>query len=185
EALRLVRWPDDAAARQASEEAPAVAAAGDARVEEGHDAAILRGADQPSEPLLERERGLRHLEGGERVLAFGAQLLDARLHQRLPRRGERQLVDDDQAERVTLHVDAFPEALAGKEHAGLVSERLEELRLGPLALQQDLPGQLGREQLVNAAHVAQGSEERERAAACDGQELPQLVRHRLGETLVL
>src|SRR2546430_8819421 len=39
------------------------------------------------------------------------------------------------------------EALAGEEDAGLVAEGLEELGLGALALQQDLPGQLGREQL--------------------------------------
>src|SRR6266849_1517694 len=152
EASRFVGRSDHPARRQALQEPPAVSAAGDARIEEGHDAAVPRGADQPAESLLQGERG-------------GAQLLDPGLHQGLSRGGERQLVDHHQAERVSLDVDAFPEALAGEEHAGLVLERLQELGLGPLALQQGRPGQLGREQLVDPAHVAQRGEQGEGAAA--------------------
>src|SRR5216684_1343551 len=160
EASRFVGRSDHPARRQALQEPPAVS-------------------------VLQGERGLGQLEGVERVLSGGAQLLDPGLHQGLSRGGERQLVDHHQAERVSLDVDAFPEALAGEEHAGLVLERLQELGLGPLALQQGRPGQLGREQLVDPAHVAQRGEQGEGAAAGDGQELPQLVGHRVREALVL
>jgi len=75
---------------QAGEETPSVSPARDAR---SRRATMPRScAERISLPKpCFRPGRPRHLVGGERILADGAQLLDARLHQRLARRGEGQL----------------------------------------------------------------------------------------------
>ena len=73
-------------------------------------------ADQPADALLERDRRLRHLLVEERIAALRADRVEPRLEQRIVGRRERQLVDDDDAERVALDVDAFPETARAEQH---------------------------------------------------------------------
>src|SRR5204862_22840 len=72
-------------------------------------AAIGLAADQAAGALLQRHRGLGHEVVVERAAALGLQALAARLHQRVARRRERQLVDDHELQCLARHVHAFPE----------------------------------------------------------------------------
>ena len=117
--------------------ARAVAARHDALVEDRDDAAIVAPSDQAAEPLLERERGGRQLDGLERIFAE----LGARLHagrdERIGVRRERQLVDDDEPQRIAGHVDAFPERRGSEQHgAGRRAKSIDEARARRIALDE-------------------------------------------------
>src|SRR5947209_3812703 len=94
------RRAQDPAAGQRLDEDAAVPLAGHARVEDGNDAAVLRGADEAAEALLQGEGGLGHLVAEKSVLALRAHAIDARRHDGFPGRGEGQLVDHHQGERL-------------------------------------------------------------------------------------
>ena len=95
-------------------------------------------ADQPAGALLERYRGLRDEVVGERIAAFALEALDARFDQWISGRRERQLVDDHALQRLSRHIDAFPEALRTDQHrARVVQELLQQHPLGALALHQN------------------------------------------------
>ena len=91
------------------------------------------------------------------------------LRQRVVRRGERQLLDDDQAQRVAFDVHAFPEARGAEQHrvAGL-AETAQQLFARRLALhQQRKVADLGpalAQQLRRALQRAMAGEQHERAA---------------------
>src|SRR6185312_2939616 len=74
----LAGTAQDPAARQRLDEQAAVILARHARVEDGNDAAVRRGADEAAEALFQRQRRLRHLVPVERILAASAEPLDAR-----------------------------------------------------------------------------------------------------------
>src|SRR5512146_2047548 len=102
--------------RQALPDAPAVVLADDARVADHQHAAVVLVADQASRALLQRDDGARQLVFHEGVSPLFLQLFDARRQHRVVRRGERQLVDDDQRQRLAAHVHALPERLASEQH---------------------------------------------------------------------
>src|SRR6202165_6149992 len=102
---------------QGSEKYPAIAAPEHARIADDHYAVVVLAANQASRPLLERQCRFRKLVVTKRVAAAGAEMLDARAHQRIVWRGERQLLDDHQAQRLALHVHALPDARRAEPHA--------------------------------------------------------------------
>src|SRR5207249_11303398 len=95
----------DRRGRQRGDEAASVSFRTNPRVEHDEDAAVAAVTDEAAEPLLQCKDGERHLVIAERVAAAGADRFDARRGDRIGRRGERQLVDDDAAERFTDDVD--------------------------------------------------------------------------------
>ncbi len=109
------------------EEGLAVAGGADAGVEEHEDAAVGEGADEAAEALLEGDDRLRDLEVVEGVAAGGGDGVGAGLHDGVGGDGEGELVDDDAAKLLALHVNALPEA-AGAEEDGVggLSELLEQ-----------------------------------------------------------
>src|SRR5260221_10917951 len=98
----------EARGREALEEAPAVGTLHQAAVETGQDAAIGRGTDQPTQPLLEHQDRDRHLVLLERVPAPVADPLDAGLDHGVGGRGVRQLVDYYSGELLPRDVHALP-----------------------------------------------------------------------------
>ena len=73
-------------------------------------------ADQPPCALLQRDHRRGNLPVGERVAAGLAQRLEPRDQHRIVRRGERQFVDDDDAQRFADDVHSFPEAGSSQQH---------------------------------------------------------------------
>ena len=113
-------------------------------------------------------------------------MLEPRGEQRIVRRRERQLVDDDDRQRVAGHVDALPEARAAEQHrvAGL-AESHQQLGLRAVALDQQRPRQVlggdrAGEELAGDVERAQAGEEQERTAAARAQHRQRGGDHRLG-----
>ena len=107
--------------------------------------------------------GHRIVGKGAAALAFDAAA--ARLDQRIARRRKRQLVDDDQLQRVAGHVDAFPERGRGDQHAPALTARVAGAKavhqhaLGQSPLHQHLDARADRKALrqrvANAAQRTQ------------------------------
>src|ERR1700677_1904867 len=95
--------------RQAVEEYLAVPLLRNTIIQQDQDATIGLAADQPAEALLERERGLRDLVIVERIAAFFSDAFDAGFDHRIARDSEGELVDNDAAQLIALHVHALPE----------------------------------------------------------------------------
>ena len=95
-------------------------------------------ADQAAEPLsqLQDRRGQGVLR--EPVPSLPRDALATRLDERIARSRERQLVDDEERERLALDVDALPER-CGREEDGVdvVAEALQEPLARRVALPQD------------------------------------------------
>ncbi len=87
-----------AVGRQRVEEDAAVALALDAGVEQHEHAAIVEGADEAAEALLQRDDGGGHLVVEEGLAAGGLDGLHAGLDDGVGGHGEGQAVDDDAAE---------------------------------------------------------------------------------------
>src|SRR5207302_9228408 len=98
-------------------------------VEKGDDAAVGAVTDEPSQPLRQGEGGEGRLIVRERVAATSLDRLKPGGRHRITRRGERQLVDDDAAQRLAGDVHALPEA-GGREQYGVRrrSELIDERR---------------------------------------------------------
>src|SRR5574341_1153981 len=79
--------------RKALQEKSTILLAQDAVVEDGEDAAVAAGADEPPEALLEGNDGFGNLVFSKSVVAVLLQPADARAHHRVGRDGERQPVD--------------------------------------------------------------------------------------------
>src|SRR5690606_12843218 len=107
----------------AFQEHAAVAARAQPRVADDDEPAVVEVADQPADALLQREDGLRNLKLRKRIAARAADRLDARMHERIAGRGERQLVDRDEPERTPAHVDALPEAARAEQHGVAVGAK--------------------------------------------------------------
>ena len=120
----VVEVVDDGHLRQAPQERGAVGARPQPRIAEHDEAAIVEIANEPPDALFEREHGLRQLELVERVASGSADRLGARLHERIARHGERQLVDHDEPQRAAAHVDALPEAAGAEQDRVAVGAKL-------------------------------------------------------------
>ena len=106
-------------------------------------------------------------------------MLDARLGQRIVGRGERQLLDDHQPQRVALDVHALPEAGGAEQHGvARFAETAQQLFARRLALhQQRKVAELGpavAQQLRRALQRAMAGEQHEGAA---GGRLDERHRH--------
>src|SRR5207248_7486626 len=124
--------------RQRGDEAASVSFRTNPRVEPDEDAAVAAVTDEAAEPLLQCKDGERHLVIAERVAAAGADRFDARRGDRIGRRRERQLVDDDAAERFTDDVDALPEARRREQYRmRRRAELLQQLRSRQRSLRED------------------------------------------------
>ena len=121
---RRVEVVDDGHRRQAREERRAVGARPQARIAEHDEAAVVEVADEPADTLLQREHGLRQLQLVERIAAGSADRFGTRLHERIARHGERQLVDHDEPQRAAAHVDALPEAARAEQDRVAVRAKL-------------------------------------------------------------
>ena len=102
------------------EEYLAVTLAGNAGVEENKDAAVLKGADEAAEALLEGEDGFRDLVVEEGFATGFFDGLHAGLDDGVGGDSEGQAVNDDATESFALHVNALPEA-GGAEENGVGS----------------------------------------------------------------
>ncbi len=102
---------------------------------------ILFAPDQATHPLLQRKRRLGQLVVAKRIAARRFEVRDARLHQRVLGRGERQLLDDDESQRFALHVDPLPEARRAEEHRIAQFAKLpQQLLARRAALHEQWPG---------------------------------------------
>src|SRR5436190_21635881 len=127
-ALDCVEIVDQWRRRQRIDEAAAVSPGPETRIEHRENAAVATMADEPAQALLQHQDRQRDLILGERVAASSADRFDARGGNRIRRRRERQLVDDDAAERVAGDVHTLPAARGGEEHGGgLLAELPGEL----------------------------------------------------------
>lgn len=99
--------------------------------------AIVDIADQTPHPLFEGDDGFRELYFIERIAAAQPTIFHARFQQRVVRRSKRQLIDNHQRQRITAHVDPFPEAAGGHQQgvAG-ADELLQQLAFAGFPLQQ-------------------------------------------------
>src|SRR5207244_2909955 len=97
-------------------EAASVAFRPQTRIQNGQHAAIAPVANETAEPLLQREDRQRHLIVLERFSTARADGVDTGRRDRVARRREWQLVDDDAAQRLADDVDALPEARCGEQH---------------------------------------------------------------------
>ena len=119
-------------------------------------------ADEAPEALAELEDRRRERVLGEPVSTLLRDPLAARLDERIARRGERQLVDHEQGERLPLNVHALPERRGGEEdRVDVVSEALEQALPRSVALTEHgevEPRGAARDQLVQGA-VGRGQNE--------------------------
>ena len=123
--------------RQAGAKHPSVGFVDEPRIADHDHAAIRLAADQAADALLERQRRLGQLVLAEGVAAGRFQVLDARARQRVVRRGERQLFDDHQAQRIALDVHALPEARGAEQHGiARLAKTAQQLLARRLALHQ-------------------------------------------------
>ena len=130
---------------------------------------------------------MRQLVIHEGLAAVLPGLGDARGDDRVVGRLERQLVDDDDRERIARHVDALPETLAPQQHgvAGFLETR-EELVLRCVALHQQgvvpatKPEGIGQ-QAARLLQRAQAGEQDEGTAAADFQHRQGSVDDGFGE----
>src|SRR5690606_34285821 len=102
--------------RQALEELLPVALLRDALVEDDGDAHVRLAADEAADALAQRDDGERHEVVVERARIALADGVD----DRVVRRRERQLVDDEPGERLARDVDAGPEALGAEQDGARV-----------------------------------------------------------------
>ena len=118
---------------------------------------------------LQGERRGRHQVAHEGALALLLEGSAARGDQRVARHRERQLVEDHQAQRVTRHVHALPEAQRGEQHRVVgLTEALEQRPLGRLALHEDGLCDHPRAALGQQAHRAHRRAQHEGAATGHG-----------------
>ena len=124
---------------QGGEEDAAVRRRGQARVEHGHHAAVVRVADQAARALGQQRGGPGEVDHGE---GPAARPVAAGLEQRVVGSREGEAVDGHERERAARDVDALPEAERGEEAGGLVpGELLEQPALGQIALEQERVGE--------------------------------------------
>ena len=177
--------------RQALPDALAVVFADETRVADHQHAAVVLVADQPSRTLLQVDDGARQLEFHERVASLFVQFRDASRQHRIIRRRERQLVDDDQRQRLAAHIHPFPERLAAQQHrVAVLAEAREQLVARTFALDhqrvlQVLAVELGLQDLVGALHRAQAGEEQEGAAFARFDQGQRRLHHGIGVALAV
>src|SRR5208337_4267027 len=87
----------------------------DAGVQEGQDAAVGFGANEPAKALFQGENGLGYLEFGKGVAPVFLQGPDARGHDGVAGYREGQAVNDDAGKLVAGHIHALPEAGSGEK----------------------------------------------------------------------
>src|SRR5580698_2908499 len=156
--------------RQALQKRLTVALAANARVQQHQDASVFKRANEPAEPLLQREHSRWYLIVEEWLASGLFDCLHARLHHRIVRHGEGQPVDDDATERFTLHVHALPEARRPQEHGiGSDAELIEQGLTRRRSVQEDRIVQHRQQALVEIAHLCIAREEAEGASAADLQ----------------
>jgi len=124
EAQGLIPVMSHAHGRQRREEYPAITTASHTRIADHDDPIIVFTADESSGALLQRQRRFRQLVIAERVATACREVLDPRAHQGIVRRGKRELLDDDQAQRFALYINAFPEARRAEQHSVAVGAKL-------------------------------------------------------------
>src|SRR5688572_16475938 len=94
-------------------------------------------AHEAPEALAELEDRRRERVLGEPVASRARDALAPRFHEWISRRRERELVDDEERQRLPLDVDPLPEGLRGHEdRVDLVAEALEEALPRRVALDQ-------------------------------------------------
>src|SRR6187551_2983273 len=163
--------------RKRFEKPPAVPSRAQPRVEDCDNALVSVPADQAAEPLsqLQDRRGKGVLR--EPVPSLLRDALAARFDERIARRCERQLVDDEERERLALDVDALPEGRSREEDGvDVVAEPLKEPLARRVALPQDRelePRRAAGDELVERAV---GGGEDERSARREPAERDDLVR---------
>src|SRR5262249_2020379 len=116
--------------------------------------------------------GARQLVDLEWILAGFLQPAHARGGDRVVGRRERQLLEDDERQRLAGDVDALPERRRGEEHrAHLGAERVEERGARALALDEDGVGHAAAQRGGGAAQRPPARRQDERAAARHVEEL--------------
>ena len=133
-------------------------------------------------PCCKREDRERDLIVGEGIAAARLDRFDSGGRDRIARRGKRQLVDDDAAERVAHDVHTLPEA-GGREQHGIRcrAELLDQRRPRRRALHEDRKGNRHLDELLDRAQHRVAGEEDERAAARSPENFDHLARGRRAE----
>src|SRR5580700_5669610 len=95
-----------AVGRKALQKCLTIALAGNARIEEDKDSAIMQRADEPAEALFEGEHGFRDLVVKEGTAAGLFNRFHARLDNWIAWDSERETVDDDATECLALYINS-------------------------------------------------------------------------------
>src|SRR6478609_2554607 len=110
------------------------------RVHQDHYPDIGAAPDQPSEPLLQLEGGVREEIPREAILPLLRQALESRRGDRFTRDLERQLGEHERTQRPPRDVDPFPEGVGAKEdRVPRIAEAAEEEIAIPFSLHQEGP----------------------------------------------
>ena len=160
EAVDGLGFVDDRPGGQALQKDLSIPAGEKAGIQNGQDAPILAGTDQPSQSLLEQQDRRRNLIIPERLSSACCDPLQPRLQNGLGGRRERETIDDHTTKRLSLDVHPFPEAGRGKkDRMEVFFESLEESRLGPFPLQKAGEGDPLFELPIGFLHVPDAGEE--------------------------
>src|SRR5579863_4706057 len=95
ETLHFLAFRREPVGRQAVEKDLTVTRFGNPIVQQRQHPPVAAAPNQPSESLLESDGGLRNLIARKRIATIVANGRDARLHHRIARNGERQLIDNN------------------------------------------------------------------------------------------
>src|ERR687885_158746 len=122
--------------------------------------------NEPPEALAQLEHGRRQEVVAEGIPPLGDEPLASRLRERVAWRRERELVDDEERQRLAADVDPLPEGACCEEHGiGLRPEPVEEALPRRVALDEQRVRQLPAHALDEPVEGAVRAREDERAPA--------------------
>src|SRR5579863_4870612 len=128
---------DDRARRQRLQKHLSVRLGPEPRIAEDDHAEIIAISNQAADTLFQRQHRLRQLVLKKRISAAPANAFQPCFEQRIVGRGERQLVDGDDGERLAFHIHPFPETARRQQHGGTeLAEPLEQRFARRLTLHQ-------------------------------------------------
>ena len=160
-----------AVVRQAVEEHLPVALLGNSIIQQNQHAAIGLAADQPPESLFQRQRRLGNLIIVKRIAALFSNALDPGFHHRVAGNRERQLVDDNAAQLVALHVHALPKRRGREQHAVRRGAKFIQQRAARAgALHQRWVVDFERHAIIDHAHLLIAGEQHEGPPAAVAEE---------------
>src|SRR5260370_964546 len=174
--------------RQGQDDLFAVVFGIEARIENSHHTTVIVRAQQASQALLQAQHCLGQNIDAKPVFASGLHLGHARLVDGVVRRIKGEFVYDDQRERLTSDVHAFPEALEAKEYGPFAfAETAHQLHARHVSLTQqregEMGGQLALKGLVDLIKHAFSGEEQEGAPTRGLDQAHHLLSDSLGVSL--